>query len=149
MENINETNKINILFICRANCFRSKVAEAYFKKINRNKNIKVKSAGIVYGYKQNDSQIKIAKEFGLNIRGISKGISANLLKWTNILVDVADDVPAEIFNYEENKKGIKIIMWNIKDAPASDKKEIKRVIREIMVKVEELNKDLELGRIKL
>ena len=39
----------SILFVCKYNRFRSRVAEAYFKKINKNKNISVKSAGIIKG----------------------------------------------------------------------------------------------------
>ncbi len=30
---------MNIIFVCKYNRFRSRVAEAYFKKINKDKNI--------------------------------------------------------------------------------------------------------------
>ena len=36
---------MKILFICKYNRFRSRVAAAYFKKINKNSKIKVESAG--------------------------------------------------------------------------------------------------------
>ncbi|MDD5192006.1 MAG: hypothetical protein PHH54_06680 [Candidatus Nanoarchaeia archaeon] len=137
--------KLNILFICRANCFRSKVAEAYFNRINKNKNIKAKSAGVVAGYRQGDFQVEAAKELGINIKGKSRGINANLLKWTDILVDVADDVPAEIFDYEKKRGIIKyLIVWNIKDVKTTrDIDDDKRVIRQVMEKVNKLNKQLE------
>ncbi len=54
--------KINILFVCRYNRFRSRVAEAYFKKIN--KNFKVKSAGLFKGRPLSPKTIKEAKKFG-------------------------------------------------------------------------------------
>ena len=37
----------NILFVCKHNVFRSKIAEAYFKKVNQNREINAKSAGII------------------------------------------------------------------------------------------------------
>ena len=40
---------MKILFICRHNRFRSKIAEAYFNKINKNKNLIAKGAGIFPG----------------------------------------------------------------------------------------------------
>lgn len=137
--------KINILFICRANCFRSKVSEAYFKKINKNKRIKVKSAGIIRGYRQSPIQIKTAKEFGINIESKPRGISTKLLKWTDILIIVADDVPSSIFAYEKRKKYIKkLIAWKVKDVKsAKDIRGNKRVINELIRKINKLNKTLE------
>ena len=145
-----KNKKLNILFVCRANCFRSRIAEAYFNKINKNKDIKAKSAGVIYGYKQSPTQIKIAREFGINIKGKSRGISSNLLKLTDILIIAADDVPQKIFNYEKNKKYIKrVIVWNIKDVKiAYNKKDVKRAIKQIIKKVNKLNKQLKKGEIK-
>lgn len=127
--------KTNILFMCRANCFRSKIAEAYFNKINKNNNIKVNSAGIVSGYEQSENQIKICKEFGINIKGKSQGITKDLFIWADILIIVADDVPSEIFDYEKRNNIIKgIIRWNIKDAQNNDNIDIKRAIKQLMKK---------------
>ena len=54
---------MNILFVCRYNRFRSRTAEAYFKKINKNKKIKVKSAGIFKGnYPLSPIQVKTGKK---------------------------------------------------------------------------------------
>jgi len=39
--------KINILFICKHNLFRSQVAENFFNKLNKNKKYKSDSAGII------------------------------------------------------------------------------------------------------
>jgi len=135
---------LNILFMCRANCFRSKVAEAYFKKINKNKKIKIKSAGVIDGFIQNKNQINIAKKYKINIKGKPRGITTKLLKWTDILVIVADDVPPIIFNYEKKKKYIKLISLKIRDVKNSkDINENKKVIKEIIKKITQLNTKLE------
>jgi len=38
---------MKILFVCKHNRFRSKVAEAFFNKLKKNKKIKAESAGLV------------------------------------------------------------------------------------------------------
>lgn len=130
--------KINILFVCRHNRFRSRVAEAHFKKINRNKNISVKSAGLMKGLPiLNKTQVALAssKEFGLNIRGKPQGLSSKLLGWQNIIIIVADDVPPKIFD-KSKKYGKKLIVWKIKDSKkGNDKKDIKRAIKEVIKKI--------------
>ena len=136
---------VNILFMCRVNCFRSKVAEAYFNKINKNPKVKIKSAGIVSGYKQSENEIETAKGFGIDIRGTSQGISADLIQWGDILIIVADDVPSKIFDYEKRKGYLKkLVCWEIRDVKTSkDIKGIKRAIKQVMKKVDKLNKTLE------
>ena len=91
-------NKMNILFVCRYNRFRSKIAEAYFKKISKNRRIKVKSAGIFIGsYPLDRIQVNLAKKFGIIIKGKPQGLSTDLLKWEDIIVNVANDVPNSLF----------------------------------------------------
>ena len=127
----------NILFVCKYNRFRSKVAEAYFSKINRNKNVRAKSAGLISGTPISREQKKIVREFGINIRGKPCGLSSKLLKWQNVTVVVADDVPPEIF--KDNKDyGKETIVWNIPDRNES--------VKEIIKRVDELNKKLEKER---
>ena len=134
--------KINILFVCRYNRFRSRIAEAYFNKINKNKNIKAKSTGLIQGFSLNPETIRIAKELELNINGRIQGLSSKLLAWQNIIVIVADDVPRAVFN-KKNKYSKKVIIFNIKDAKSVKKEEIKRLIWQIMKKVDGLNNALE------
>ncbi|MFH1503154.1 MAG: hypothetical protein ABIE36_00660 [Candidatus Diapherotrites archaeon] len=134
-------NKINILFVCRYNRFRSRIAEAYFKKINKNKNIKAKSAGLFRGIPLSPETVKKAKEFGINIGGRVKGLSSTLIRWQNVTVIVADDVPPQVF--DKNKKlGKKVIVWKIKDANYKNKESVEKAIREIIKKVNNLNKEL-------
>ena len=136
--------KTNILFVCRYNRFRSRVAEAYFKKVNKNKNILVKSAGLIKGEPLNKTQVAMAssKEFGLDIRGNPQGLSSKLMIWQNITIIVADDVPPKVF--DKNKKYVKkVIVWKIKDSKSGDdKKDVKRAIKEIIKKMDRFVKKL-------
>jgi protein-tyrosine-phosphatase len=140
-------DKINILFVCRYNRFRSRIAEAYFKKINKNKNIHAKSAGLIKGEPLSKFTVEVAKSMGFDINGRVQGLSSKLMVWQNLTVVVADDVPVEVF--DKNKRyGKKVIAWGVKDVKYRKKEEIKRLIKIIMRKVDRLNKDLEKGKIK-
>jgi len=137
----------NILFVCKHNMFRSKIADAYFRKINKNKKIKVSSAGIIKGfYPLNKNEVELAKEMGINMVGNPRGLSIELVKKQNLIVIVADDVPREIFDRKEyiNFKTTKIVEWKVQDEPYADNfVKMKKIIKIIMKKVEELNQELE------
>jgi len=134
-------DKINILFVCRYNRFRSRIAEAYFKKINKNNKIKAKSAGLIRGQSLSKFTVGVAKDFGLDINGKVKGLSSKLMVWQNLTVVVANDVPVEVF--DKNKRyGKRVIAWGIKDTKYEKKGEIKKLIKIIMKKVYKLNKEL-------
>ena len=120
----------NVLFICKFNRFRSKVAEAVFNKINKNYNYKVKSAGIIKGNPLDKNQVSFSKERGYVIKNPSQGVSSKLLKWQDVIIIVADDVPKSLFSGNVNY-GKRLIAWNIKDAKSDDKKEVMRIIDEI------------------
>ena len=112
---------MNILFICKWNRFRSKFAEAYFKKINRNKRIKVKSVGLIEvnvplrpGEKLRNKYIK--KNFGLVLSTKSKGINVKTLEWADKIFIVADDVPKDILFSHWRWKD-KFTVWDIEDEP--------------------------------
>ena len=133
-----------ILFVCKFNKFRSKVAEALFNKLNKNPSIKAKSAGIVSGDFLNHNTVKICKQLGVNLKGKPRGISMKLLKWQNILIIVADNIPPSIFN--QKKYGKKLIVWKIHDtseihrkgdikAIANNVKNIEKKIRNLVRKL--------------
>ncbi len=131
---------MKILFICRHNRFRSKVAESYFNKINKNKNLKAKSAGIFIGkYPLDPLQVKIAKKLGIAMRGKPKAISTNLLRWDDVIITITDDLPKGLFNYGPYKP--KVIEWKIPDEIKGNKKNTERIIKKIKEKVEELIKN--------
>ncbi len=131
----------NILFVCRYNRFRSRIAAASFKKLNKNKNIKIKSAGVIRGSPLSPLTVGIAKEFGLDIRGRVNGLTSKIMKWQNITVIVANDVPPALFN--KNKKyGKKVIIWRIPDIKDNSKESARKIIREIIKKTAKLAKQL-------
>jgi protein-tyrosine-phosphatase len=128
---------MNILFVCKHNRFRSRVAESYFNKINNNKNIHARSAGIIKGtYPLSKNQVLVAKQLGININGKPQSLTAELLIKTNLIIIVADDVPKRVFNPNGYYKG-KIVIWRIKDVYDTERKDlIEKTIRSIMKKVD-------------
>jgi protein-tyrosine-phosphatase len=124
--------------------FRSRIAEAYFNKINKNKKIKAQSAGIIKGVVSNSTnkfQFKIAKKLGINVTGKPKGLSVEFLKKMDLVIVVANDIPKSLFDYE--KYNGKIIFWDIKDVRAKKPKKIETTIKQIIKKVDSLVKALE------
>ena len=114
------------------------MAEAYFRKINKNKNIKAYSAGILAGNPISPNVKKIAGKLGFKITGKPKGIKESLLDSIDLLVIVADNVPESLF--ESNVR--RLMRWNIPDTNQNDMESIERISRAIMKKVDELNKIL-------
>lgn len=129
----------NVLFVCKYNRFRSKVAEALFNKYNKNKEMKAKSAGIIKGSLVNPIQKKISRKFEIDIKNPTMGISTKLLKWQDTIILVCDDIPPSVF--KDNKKfGKKLIIWRISDAKTDNEKEIMKIISNIDKKVKKLVK---------
>jgi protein-tyrosine-phosphatase len=129
---------MKILFICKHNRFRSQIAETYFRKINRNRTIKSYSAGLLIGMFIAKSVKDIGKKLGLKIHGKPKGIKEKLLKEIDLLVIVANDIPESLFE----KKVKRMIVWKISDTSQGDMEGIEKISREIMKRVDELNKKL-------
>lgn len=131
----------NILFVCRYNRFRSRIAAAYFRKMTDGK-FKVKSAGIVRGDPINKMAKKVAQEFGLDISGKPRGLSSKLLLWSDKIFVVADDVPIGVFGDNKGSLG-KTTILKIKDAKGEDYKNIKEVAKNVIKEVKKLAKVLE------
>lgn len=133
--------KKKIIFICKWNRFRSKVAEDYFNKINKNKNFKAESAGIFAGFLPLDQyQVDIAKEFDIKLSGKTKGLDQTKLDNAYKIILVTDEIPEEIFSPRYSNK---LIVWKTPDVKfVGDKEGAREIIKEIIKKVEELNKDL-------
>ena len=132
---------MNILFVCRHNRFRSKVAEVVFNKINKNPEYKAKSAGIIKGVPVADSVKKIGRENGVIIKSETQGLSEKLVGWADVFIIVANDVPTRIFN-RYKKLGKKVILWNIKDVSQNDENSIRRVFFQIKKKIEVFQRGL-------
>jgi len=139
--------KIKILFICKWNRFRSKFAEAYFNQINKDKKVKANSVGVLeVNIPMKPIEVKrnkwIKKEFGITLSEKSKGINVKDLDDADKIIVVADDIPLSIF---KNKKRWeeKLVVWNIKDGDAKDKKNLNKIVNTIKKKVEFLIKSPE------
>ena len=130
-----------ILFVCKNNRFRSKVAEAYFKKTNKNKN--VSSAGLFQGFPMDKRTTKTAKGLGIDLKGKPRAMSNKLLTEQDIVIIVADDVPEKVFIKRYCKK---LIVWKIPDADKMTKKAIEKPIKLIIKRIDKLNKTLEKGK---
>lgn len=132
----------NILFICKHNRFRSKLAEAYFNKINKNKKLKTRGAGIIRGPRGlNLKQVKVAKQMGINMKGNPHSLTIKLLRWSDIQVITADNVPISLF-HNTRKLGKRLIVWKVPDAHSDKPEEIRRTIKMIKVKVNALVEEL-------
>lgn len=135
--------KTNVLFVCKYNRFRSKVAEEYFHQLNQNPHVKAKSAGIIKGRYPFDPKEKVVcNAMHIPLKGVPQGISDKLLHWQTLIVIVANDVPPSIFkdNRTYNKK---LLVWNVPDAKKGTTTEIKSIIQKIKRHVDILVKRLE------
>ncbi len=136
---------MKLLFICKYNAFRSRVAEEYFKKINKNRKITTLSRGIIMGGDSDREQRKISKELlGINIAK-RKPLPLKLqeLAEADKIIIVANDVPKIVFDYKKGLFYRKVVIWKIRDEQMRNKKNIKRIVLSIKKRVEELNNQLE------
>ena len=136
---------MKLLFICKHNVFRSRIAEEYFKKINKNKKIEVISRGIVMGGHSDKEQRGIPKKLlGVDIDN-RKPVPLNKrdLESSDMIIVVANDVPRRIFDYQSMYIQNKVFIWKIKDEQMQNKKNIKRTTLEIKKRVDRLNNMLE------
>ena len=128
---------MKILFICKHNRFRSKIAEAFFKKLNKNKKIKAKSVGLSLDPLRpyiDKNVINIMKAKGYNIKGKPKQVTPGFIKKFNLVINVADNVNKQYFSNID----VKIIKWKIPDCDGSDIKSIKKIVNQIENKVKVL-----------
>ena len=129
---------MNILFVCKYNRFRSKVAEGFFNNYNKNKNNVAKSAGVIRGLPINPIVFEVAKQKGISIVGNPQGFYEELFSWADIIVVTADNVPPEIFK----SRAKKLIVWKIKDAKVLDIKEISDITDKISEKVKKFVEEI-------
>jgi protein-tyrosine-phosphatase len=135
--------KKNILFVCKYNRFRSKIAEFYLNKARNN--LKAKSAGIIrvnrgLSSKEEKRNKYLKKEFGIIINSKSRGINYKLLKKSDLIIIVADDVPKIIFNNKNWKD--KILIWKIPDEEGANKRNIKKIVFNIKKNINKLVEEI-------
>ncbi len=128
---------MRILFVCKYNRFRSKIAEAFFNKLS--KRSKAKSYGIFKGSQVSKNVIEVGKELGLKINPKPNKLTQNLLAQQDLIVIAADDVSKnKLKNYKK-----KIIIWKIPDVDNRSKEKIIKTIEVIEKKVKRLIRELE------
>lgn len=135
-----------IIFICKHNVFRSKTAEAIFKKKYKGKKYNVLSRGI-FPFEGNSNHPVIVKQqtilnkFEYKFKTNPQPLTYKEINDHNILIIVANDIPKSLF--ERYKKNIgKLIVWKIKDADKNNDKEITSAINQIEKKVIKFVEDL-------
>ena len=126
---------MNVLFVCKWNCFRSKAAEAIFNKINTHSSFHAKSAGIFSGTVTEDILIA-GKHLNLDLSSRPKGLSHKLALWADTIIIVADDVPKELFGVFKRENGKKILQWNFKDIAGTHIFQREDLMKKIQIKVE-------------
>ena len=136
---------MKILFICKYNAFRSRIAEEYFKKINKNSKIQVISRGFIMGGNSDNEQREISnKLLGINIaKRKHLPIKISELKEADLIIVVANDIPKIMFNYSLAPLYKKLIIWKIKDEQKRNKRNINKIVLSIKERVENLNETLE------
>ena len=133
---------MNVLFVCKYNRFRSRIAERYFNKINKNKKIHAMSRGVIRGdYPLSKVEVGIAKKMGIDISGKPQAMDIELLRKIDLIIIVADNVPKQVF-YTTFKK--RVLLWRIGDIEHTDGKDlIEKKVKKIMKKVIRLSRKLE------
>lgn len=131
---------MKILFICKANRFRSKSAEALFNKYNKNKDIEAKSAGVqldILNPFVAQNVINDLKERGAKVTSEKpQAINDSLIKWADKIIITADNVNPEIFPKEKRE------VWPVKDASEHDPAGIKESIDDIDNRMKEFVKKI-------
>ena len=127
---------MKILFICRHNRFRSKVAEALFNKYDNKRN-EVKSAGVMLdpiSHFVAPEVVRTLAEKGAKVESDkSRVLDQYLINWADKIVIAADNVPRDIFL--ENKD---VEVWKISDCSQDDGMAIRERVEIIDGKIKRL-----------
>ncbi len=138
---------MNILFLCKANLFRSRMAHEFFDIHNSNLDIKTDSAALIYDFdKPHNLVVKAMEEINIDIsKKIPKKVNQELINWADLIVLMFPDLEEPLFEYELNDQKIEI--WNIEDLsiPDDNISELKKFIKarnEIEIKIKEFIENL-------
>jgi len=131
---------MNVLFICKYNKFRSKLAESFFKKYT-DKHL-AKSAGIIKGNPVDSAIKSCGNRNGIKVSGTSQNITVPLLRWQDMIVIVANDVPKSLFIENVTVHGRKLQHWKIPDQHTDNPEEMDEIARKIEKKVIKLISEL-------
>lgn len=133
---------MNILFVCKHNRFRSKVAEAIFNSLVNGK-ARAESRGLfldeIRPYVE-ESVINVMKDKGYEISGKPKQLGFQEMKNFDVLAVISNGIEKEFFDNFKKK----ILIWNISDTDAKDIVRIKEIVNEIELKIKDLILELKL-----
>ena len=133
---------MNILFVDMHNKFRSKIAEAIFKKLAGDK-IGAKSCGLVLDFMRPFvcQNVHIAlNELGYRIDNEQpRHLYRHDFEWADKIFITMKEFPSDVFKGVEEK----VEIWQIESADEMEKEKIRRITKEIEEKVKELVKDLD------
>lgn len=133
---------MRILFVCKHNRFRSKVAEAFFNYYD-NGNNEIKTRGVHLDELRPfvaDIVKKVLKEKGIFVKDETpRLIDDKAIKWADKIIIVADNVVLDGFPRE------KVEVWKIRDAHEADVRDVRRAIEQIEKMVRKLVEELQRG----
>jgi protein-tyrosine-phosphatase len=110
---------MQILTICKFNRFRSKIAQHLLKE--KYPQHTVISAGLIKGRPLDSNLISFYTENGITFTKKRSALSEKLIKDSDILIIVANDVPKDIFLSGRVFIGKMIYFINIEDTPSCNK----------------------------
>ena len=127
---------MKILFVCKHNRFRSKVAEALFNKYNKDKENEAKSAGVKLDIMHVAENVKKAlEEKGIKeVDNLPREVSEKEIKWADKIIVVANDVSTENFPKEKTE------VWFVSDINQGDLEGIRKRVDMIEYDVKALLK---------
>jgi protein-tyrosine-phosphatase len=131
---------MNILFVCVANRFRSKSAEALFNKYNKDKNNLVKSAGVrldpIRPFMAKEVIDELMKKGAKPNMESAQPVNDALINWADRIIVVASNVDPSMFPKS------KVEYWPVQDASEHELTLVKKSIDDIDSRVKAFVKDM-------
>lgn len=131
---------MKILFVCRYNRFRSKVAEAIFNHYNKDETIQAKSAGISRDVFKHYVAKNVHKILGLKrikiTDDVGQKVNDYLIRWADKIIVVADNVNPTLFPKD------KVEVWLVKDCDETEEENVNDTINDIKDRVKEFLENL-------
>lgn len=132
---------MNILFVSKYNNVRSKLAEAYFNKYNKLKQLHAQSAGLFRGHPTSALVMETAKKHRLSLKTSQTAISTYMLEKHDLVILVADDVPTSIFR--KNNPHVKAFaLWKLSLPNEKDPVSLEGLMNEIERRIRGLLQEL-------
>lgn len=133
---------MKILFVCKYNRFRSKVAEAVFSKLDKSRKCEIKSAGARIDFMNQyvaGSVINLLakKDYKINDEK-SHLINKHMIDWADRIIIVADNISPSDFPKDKTE------IWKIEDAHENEPEKIEDIIEQIETRVKNLAKTLKI-----